>query len=160
MGLSRLPKRPSAMSFPLFARSSSGSLSLAVWTTWPPHSRRTREWPPPATSSVSISEPASALVLIGEDPALSSAEPRSLSHLASSPNRTDTDRNCLSNIRDGGLTPESAGPVSSLVLRSLLWRKAYHRYFAEVGSVELKATATCWKLTARSIRGARTSSNQ
>jgi ethanolamine ammonia-lyase small subunit len=56
-----------------------------------------------------------SLVLIGERPGLSS--PDSLGAYITwrpHPSRTDADRNCLSNIREGGLAPESAA-------RRLLW---------------------------------------
>jgi ethanolamine ammonia-lyase small subunit len=65
-----------------------------------------------------------SLVLIGERPGLSS--PDSLgAYLTWRPhlNRTDADRNCLSNIRDGGLSPKSAGARLLWYLRTARsWR--------------------------------------
>jgi ethanolamine ammonia-lyase small subunit len=83
-----------------------------------------------------------SLVLIGERPGLSS--PDSLGAYLTwhpRPDRTDADRNCLSNIRDGGLSPESSG-------ERLLWylQAARARQFTgtslKEGSIELDATAT------------------
>ena len=86
-----------------------------------------------------------SLVLIGERPGLSS--PDSLGAYLTwhpHPNRTDADRNCLSNIRDGGLTPESAGARLFLYLHAARARQITGTSLKE-GSIELKATATSLK---------------
>jgi ethanolamine ammonia-lyase small subunit len=83
-----------------------------------------------------------SLVLIGERPGLSS--PDSLgAYLTWHPNpeRTDADRNCLSNIRDGGLSPESAGERLFWYLRAARTRQITGTSLKE-GSIELEATAT------------------
>jgi ethanolamine ammonia-lyase small subunit len=83
-----------------------------------------------------------SLVLIGERPGLSS--PDSLgAYLTWHPHadRTDADRNCLSNIRDDGLSPASAADRLLWYLRTARTRRITGTSLKE-GSVELKATAT------------------
>jgi ethanolamine ammonia-lyase small subunit len=83
-----------------------------------------------------------SLVLIGERPGLSS--PDSLGAyltLHPHPDRTDADRNCLSNIRDGGLSPESAGARLLWYLQTARARQITGTSLKE-GSIELKAGAT------------------
>ena len=81
-----------------------------------------------------------SLVLIGERPGLSS--PDSLgAYLTWLPHavRTDADRNCLSNIRDGGLSPESAAGRLLWYLEAACARQITGTSLKE-GSIELEAT--------------------
>jgi ethanolamine ammonia-lyase small subunit len=75
-----------------------------------------------------------SLVLIGERPGLSS--PDSLGAYITwkpHPTRTDADRNCLSNIREGGLTSETAA-------QRLLWYLQNARS-KQLTGIELKESA-------------------
>jgi ethanolamine ammonia-lyase small subunit len=83
-----------------------------------------------------------SVVLIGERPGLSS--PDSLGAYLTwnpRPDRTDADRNCLSNIRAGGLSPESASERLLWYLRTARARQISGTLLKE-GSVELKAPST------------------
>jgi ethanolamine ammonia-lyase small subunit len=83
-----------------------------------------------------------SLVLIGERPGLSS--PDSLgAYLTWHPHadRTDADRNCLSNIHDGGLSPESASARLLWYLQAARVRQITGTSLKE-GSLELEATPT------------------
>jgi ethanolamine ammonia-lyase small subunit len=80
-----------------------------------------------------------SLVLIGERPGLSS--PDSLGAYLTwhpHPGRTDADRNCLSNIRDGGLSAESAAERLLWYLQVALARQLTGTSLKE-GSVGLEA---------------------
>jgi ethanolamine ammonia-lyase small subunit len=80
-----------------------------------------------------------SLVLIGERPGLSS--PDSLgAYFTWGPHagRTDADRNCLSNIHDGGLSPQSAGDRLFLYLQAARARQITGTSLKE-GSIERKA---------------------
>jgi ethanolamine ammonia-lyase small subunit len=81
-----------------------------------------------------------SLVLIGERPGLSS--PDSLGAYLTwhpHPDRTDADRNCLSNIRDGGLPPEAAASRLLWYLEAALARQMTGTSLKE-GSIELEGT--------------------
>jgi ethanolamine ammonia-lyase small subunit len=83
-----------------------------------------------------------SLVLIGERPGLSS--PDSLGAYITwqpHPDRTDADRNCLSNIRGGGLSPESASERLLWYLQAARTRQITGTSLKE-GSSELDAAAT------------------
>jgi ethanolamine ammonia-lyase small subunit len=83
-----------------------------------------------------------SLVLIGERPGLSS--PDSLGAYITwqpHPERTDADRNCLSNIRAGGLSPQSAGERLLWYLQAARTRQITGTSLKEEFS-ELKAAAT------------------
>jgi ethanolamine ammonia-lyase small subunit len=83
-----------------------------------------------------------SLVLIGERPGLSS--PDSLGAYLTwhpHPDRTDADRNCLSNIRDGGLSHASAADRLLWYLEAARARQITGTSLKE-GSIELKARAT------------------
>ena len=82
-----------------------------------------------------------SLVLIGERPGLSA--PDSLGAYLTwdpRPDRTDADRNCLSNIRDGGLSPESAAERLLWYLQVALARQLTGASLKE-GSIGLQAGA-------------------
>jgi ethanolamine ammonia-lyase small subunit len=81
-----------------------------------------------------------SLVLIGERPGLSS--PDSLGAYLTwhpHPERTDADRNCLSNIRDGGLSPEAAAGRLLWYLEVARARQVTGTSLKE-GSIELERT--------------------
>src|SRR6202046_2256818 len=83
-----------------------------------------------------------SLVLIGERPGLSSHD--SLGAYLTwrpHPDRTDADRNCLSNIRNGGLSAEFAGDRLLWYLQSARARQITGISLKE-GSIELKAATT------------------
>jgi ethanolamine ammonia-lyase small subunit len=83
-----------------------------------------------------------SLVLIGERPGLSSHD--SLGAYLTwrpHPDRTDADRNCLSNIRNGGLSAEFAGARLLWYLQSARARQITGISLKE-GSIELKAATT------------------
>jgi ethanolamine ammonia-lyase small subunit len=80
------------------------------------------------------------LVLIGERPGLSS--PDSLGAYITwrpHPNRTDADRNCLSNIRDNGLSPEHAATRLLWYLQTARTKQLTGTSLKE-GSLELTST--------------------
>jgi ethanolamine ammonia-lyase small subunit len=80
-----------------------------------------------------------SLVLLGERPGLSS--PDSLGAYLTwqpHPDRTDADRNCLSNIRDGGLSPEFAAGRLLWYLQAARARQITGTSLKE-GSIELEA---------------------
>lgn len=81
-----------------------------------------------------------SLVLIGERPGLSS--PDSLGAYLTwhpHPDRTDADRNCLSNIRDGGLSPQAAAGRLLWFLEAARARQITGTSLKE-GSIELERT--------------------
>ncbi len=81
-----------------------------------------------------------SLVLIGERPGLSS--PDSLGAYITwrpHPHRTDADRNCLSNIRDNGLSPETAATRLLWYLQAARTRQLTGTSLKE-GSLELNTT--------------------
>jgi ethanolamine ammonia-lyase small subunit len=83
-----------------------------------------------------------SLVLIGERPGLSS--PDSLGAYLTwrpHPDRTDADRNCLSNIRRGALAPESAAARLFWYLEAARARQITGTSLKE-GSLEIKDRAT------------------
>jgi ethanolamine ammonia-lyase small subunit len=88
-----------------------------------------------------------SLVLIGERPGLSS--PDSLGAYLTwhpRPDRTDADRNCLSNIRDGGLSPEFAAGRLLWYLQAARARQITGTSLKE-GSIELEAPSASAKQT-------------
>ena len=66
----------------------------------------------------------SVLMLIGERPGLASAESLSIYYTFSpSSQKTDADRNCISNIQEKGLAPENAAEMGVYLLGQSLRRK-------------------------------------
>ena len=81
-----------------------------------------------------------SLVLLGERPGLSSSD--SLGAYLTwhpHPDRTDADRNCLSNIRDGGLSPQAAAGRLLWFLEAARARQITGTSLKE-GSIELERT--------------------
>jgi ethanolamine ammonia-lyase small subunit len=75
-----------------------------------------------------------AIVLIGERPGLSAADSLGI-YITYAPRigRTDAERNCISNIRDGGLSYEEAGRRAAWIVHESLRR--------ELSGVDLKEAA-------------------
>lgn len=65
-----------------------------------------------------------SVVLIGERPGLSAADSLGI-YITYAPRigRTDAERNCISNVRDGGLTYEDAGRRAAWIVRESLRRE-------------------------------------